>query len=92
VLGALIDPVSWDEALERIWQLARRRQSGYVGICNAQSVVTAAQDPAFAAALAGADMNTPDGAPVAWMLRKLGHPGQQRKNITFRPRSDAALL
>jgi N-acetylglucosaminyldiphosphoundecaprenol N-acetyl-beta-D-mannosaminyltransferase len=80
VLGALIDPVSWDEALERIWQLARRRQSGYVGICNAHSVVTAAQDPAFAAALAGADMNTPDGAPVAWMLRKLGHTEQQRIN------------
>jgi N-acetylglucosaminyldiphosphoundecaprenol N-acetyl-beta-D-mannosaminyltransferase len=80
VLGAHIDPVSWDEALERIWQLASRRQSGYVGICNAHSVVTAAQDPAFATALAGADMNTPDGAPVAWMLRKLGHPEQQRIN------------
>ncbi|MCV2370161.1 WecB/TagA/CpsF family glycosyltransferase [Roseateles oligotrophus] len=80
VLGALIDPVSWDEALERIGQLARRRQSSYVGICNAHSVVTAAQDPAFAAALAGSNMNTPDGAPVAWMLRKLGHPTQQRIN------------
>ncbi len=67
VLGALIDPVSWDEALERIGQLARRRQSSYVGICNAHSVVTAAQDPAFAAALAGSDMNTPACTPGAWM-------------------------
>lgn len=80
VLGAFIDAVSWDDALERIWQLAKRRQSGYVGICNAHSVVTAAHDPAFAAALAGSNMNTPDGAPVAWMMRKLGYANQQRIN------------
>ncbi|MDC8786685.1 WecB/TagA/CpsF family glycosyltransferase [Roseateles koreensis] len=80
VLGTPIDPVSWDEALDRIWQLARRRQSAYVGICNAHSVVTARQDPAFKAALRGAVMNTPDGAPVAWMLRKLGRPSQERIN------------
>ncbi|MFY7865810.1 WecB/TagA/CpsF family glycosyltransferase, partial [Roseateles sp.] len=80
VLGTRIDPVSWDEALDRIWQLARRRQSSYVGICNAHSVVTATQEPAFQAALEGSDMNTADGAPVAWMLRKLGHADQQRIN------------
>ncbi len=80
VLGTPIDPVGWDEALDRIWQLARRRQSSYVGICNAHSVVTAQQDPAFRAALEGSNMNTADGAPVAWMLRKLGHAHQQRIN------------
>ena len=30
--------------------------------------------------LNGADMETPDGMPVAWMLRRLGHAGQQRIN------------
>ena len=27
-----------------------------------------------------ADMATPDGMPVAWMLRRLGFPGQERIN------------
>jgi N-acetylglucosaminyldiphosphoundecaprenol N-acetyl-beta-D-mannosaminyltransferase len=44
------------------------------------SVVTAAQNSEFAKALNRADMATPDGAPVAWMLRRLGSKGQQRIN------------
>lgn len=27
-----------------------------------------------------ADMSTPDGAPIAWMLRRLGYPAQERIN------------
>jgi len=42
--------------------------------------VTAGQDAAFGEVVANADMATPDGAPVAWMLRKLGFPTQQRIN------------
>jgi N-acetylglucosaminyldiphosphoundecaprenol N-acetyl-beta-D-mannosaminyltransferase len=37
-------------------------------------------DPAFLSVLRQADMATPDGAPVAWMMRRLGHPQQQRIN------------
>lgn len=57
---------------------ASRRESRYVCICNAHSVVTALHDRDFAAAIAHADMATPDGAPVAWMLRRLGRPAQGR--------------
>ena len=80
VLGANIDVLTWDSALQRIESWADRREARYVCICNAHSAVTAAQDPAFRAAVAGADMATPDGAPVAWMLRRLGFAGQQRIN------------
>jgi UDP-N-acetyl-D-mannosaminuronic acid transferase (WecB/TagA/CpsF family) len=52
------------------------RQSRTVCICNAHSVVTATQDPRFLEVLRQADMATPDGAPVAWMMRRLSHPGQ----------------
>ncbi|MGC4077101.1 MAG: WecB/TagA/CpsF family glycosyltransferase [Rubrivivax sp.] len=80
VLGAPIDALSWDDAIARIDGWAERRESRVVCICNAHSVVTAAQDASFAAVLRQADMATPDGAPVAWMLRRLGHPGQERIN------------
>jgi len=80
VLKANIDAVSWPDALARISQWASARESRYVCICNAHSVVTAGMDPEFDTVVAQADMATPDGAPVAWMIRKLGHPAQQRIN------------
>ncbi|MEC5218599.1 N-acetylglucosaminyldiphosphoundecaprenol N-acetyl-beta-D-mannosaminyltransferase [Actimicrobium sp. GrIS 1.19] len=80
VLNALIDVVDWETALARISGWAVVRESRYVCICNAHSVVTVAQDADFRRIVDGADMATPDGAPVAVMLRKTGHAGQQRIN------------
>jgi len=93
VIGAPIDVLGWDDAVERIGAWASQRVSRVVFICNVHSVVTARQDPAFAAALAQADLATPDGAPVAWMLRLLGHAGQPRINgpdLMWRCCADAA--
>ena len=78
VLGAFIDATGWGETVERIAAWAAARESRYVCVCNAHSVVTATQDPKFQRVLNAADMATPDGAPVAWMLRRLGHPHQTR--------------
>jgi hypothetical protein len=50
----------------------------YVVLANVHVVVTASTEPVFGAMVAAADMATPDGAPIAWMLRKLGHAGQGR--------------
>lgn len=80
VLGASIDALSWEEALSRIVQSGAARQSHYVCICNVHSVVTATRDPEFRNIINMADMATPDGAPIAWTLRKLGFPAQQRIN------------
>jgi len=72
--------VGWDNALSRISTWAAARESRYVCICNSHSVVTAGQDAAFGRIIEAADMATPDGAPVARMLRILGSPAQQRIN------------
>lgn len=80
VLGVPITPVGWDEALQTLRHWAAERQSRYVCICNAHSVVTAGRDARFRAAIEGADMATPDGAPVAWMMRRLGQRAQPRVN------------
>lgn len=80
VLGANIDAVSWDDAVRRIVLWAGRRESRYVCICNAHSVVTTTIDPHFRLVINGADMATPDGAPIAWTLRHFGHAGQERIN------------
>ena len=80
ILGTQIDTVSWDGALRRLHVWALTRESRYVCACNVHSVVMASQYPAFQAVVNEADMATPDGAPVAWALRKLGCVGQQRIN------------
>lgn len=80
VLQAGIDAVTWSEALTRISTWAAGHESRYVCICNAHSVVTTELDPDFGAVISEADMATPDGAPVAWMIRKLGYSAQQRIN------------
>ena len=78
VLGAPIDALTRREALERLVGWAQRRESRVVSICNVHSVVTASREHAFMDVLRHADMATPDGMPVVWMLRALGHRGQER--------------
>jgi N-acetylglucosaminyldiphosphoundecaprenol N-acetyl-beta-D-mannosaminyltransferase len=80
VLGVEIDSMSWLATLSRLHDWAKRRESRYVCICNVHSVVTASQDESFSLIVNAADMATPDGEPVAWMLRRLGNLGQQRIN------------
>lgn len=80
VLSTLIDAVSWDQAIDRIRHWAGRRESRYVCITNAHSVVTATREPDFGRVLEMADLVTPDGAPVAWMLRRQGFAAQERIN------------
>lgn len=78
VLGVPIDALSWPDALDRLRQWADGRESRYVCTTNVHAVLTAVRDEEFGRIVANADMATPDGAPVAWMLRKLGFPGQRR--------------
>lgn len=80
VLSAQIDVIDWAGAIAQIKAWAAGHESRYVCITNVHSVVTAGQDAAFGKVIEAADMVTPDGAPVAWMLRKLGHAGQERIN------------
>lgn len=80
VLGADIDAVSWDEALQRIDAWSEARESRYVCICNVHSVVTTTRDGNYRRIINEADMCTPDGAPVAWAMRRLGCDGQERVN------------
>lgn len=78
VLGARIDAMSWETALDRLLGWAKNRESRYVAICNAHVVVSATYNKTYGAVINGADMATPDGAPVAWMLRRQGFVDQPR--------------
>lgn len=78
VLGTHIDALSWQDALRTIRVWAEAHESRYVCLCNVHSVVTTSQDPVFRQAIEGADMAAPDGAPIAWTLRRSGYKNQDR--------------
>jgi len=70
--------VSFGQAQDQVLAWARARKSRFVVLANVHVVVTATQDATFCRTVAAADLATPDGAPVAWVLRRLGHPRQDR--------------
>ena len=78
VLGVPIDTVTFGAAQDRVMAWGHARESRYVVLANVHVTVTASREPDFGAVVAAADMATPDGAPVAWMLGKLGNQPQER--------------
>lgn len=80
VLDSFIDAISWEDALGRIVAWGAQHQSRYITLCNVHSVVTASQSAPFRTVISQSDMALPDGAPVAWALRREGFTKQQRIN------------
>lgn len=80
VIGSPIDALSWPQVLSRISMWAENRESRYICICNVHSVVTARSDCDFSRIIHEADVATPDGAPIAWFMRRLGRKSQERIN------------
>lgn len=80
VLSTQIDALTWETAIDRIVNWAHARESRYVTICNVHVVVSAWRDAAYRAIINASDLAAPDGAPVAWMLRRRGFAGQSRIN------------
>ncbi len=78
VLGVPIDTIDFIAAQDRVMAWGHAHQSRYVVLANVHVVVTASREQEFGEVVNAADMATPDGAPVAWMLRKLGTVGQAR--------------
>ncbi len=78
LLGTRIDAMSWEQAAGRILRWAQSGASRMVCLCNVHSLVSARRDAELAAALSVSDMNSPDGAPLAWLMRRRGWPEQQR--------------
>ncbi len=57
---------------------ARSGGGGYSCLCGVHGIVTAQHSDAMMRALDGAWLNFPDGAPVAWLMRRFGAPGARR--------------
>jgi N-acetylglucosaminyldiphosphoundecaprenol N-acetyl-beta-D-mannosaminyltransferase len=67
-----------DEAAALVLERVRTRRGGYACFCNVHVVVSALHDDALRDSLDDAWARFADGAPVAWMQRRLGERGAQR--------------
>ena len=67
---ALID---YEHALDWIDSMIDRRQRGYVCVCNVHTVMASSEDVELREALGHSSMNLPDGQPLVWAIKALGH-------------------
>lgn len=77
VVGVPISCTSYARVLDQIERRPRDRAT-VVAVCNVHSIMTARRDPDVAQALKDADIVTPDGMPLVWMLRQTAHARQPR--------------
>lgn len=78
ILGMRVHPTSFEDATRLVLSWAARRESRYVCIANVHMVMEAYDSPSFQRLVNEADLVTPDGMPLAWMLRHLKKQPQER--------------
>jgi len=79
-----VDATSYADATARILQWARAGESRYVCVCNVHMVMEAYDARDFQKVVNQADLVTPDGMPLVWVLRVMG--------FRHTPRVDGATL
>ncbi len=83
ILGVPVDPVTLDEAVERVegFVAAARSAPGWTRLVltpNPEIIWAARHDPELLRILREADLSVADGAGVVWAARRLGHPVPER--------------
>lgn len=78
ILGTTVHPTTYHDATALILYWVARAESRSVCLANAHMVMEAYDDPAYQAAVNDADLVAPDGMPLVWILKLLGHGLQDR--------------
>jgi N-acetylglucosaminyldiphosphoundecaprenol N-acetyl-beta-D-mannosaminyltransferase len=73
VLGTPLALTDYDRAVGWIETAVAARAQAYVCVAAVHTVMEAREDPALRAAVEGAAFTVPDGQPLVWALRALGH-------------------
>ena len=78
VIGRRVDSVNYMSANDQIIQWARSDDSRYVCIANVHVLMEAYDSCEFRKVVNDADLVTPDGVPLVWMMRAKGAHNQER--------------
>lgn len=78
VIGLSVDSTNYSQAVSTVIGWADRIESRYVCIANVHMVMVSHDSPGFRQIINTADLVTPDGMPLVWMLRLKGKLNQPR--------------
>lgn len=78
VLGMRVDATNYAEATQTVCDWAGQGDPHYVCVANVHMVMEAWDDPGYQALVNRADLVTPDGMPLAWVLKRKGFPLKDR--------------
>lgn len=78
VIGSPITALPFDEQIKMIVEWASSHESKTVCVANVHMLTEAYWHPEFSALLRSADLVTPDGMPLVWMMRLMGERDQNR--------------
>lgn len=78
VIGFPVAALPFDEQIILLLQWAKAFASKAICVANVHMLIEGYQDPTFASVLRQADLLTPDGMPLVWMLRLMGAANQNR--------------
>jgi N-acetylglucosaminyldiphosphoundecaprenol N-acetyl-beta-D-mannosaminyltransferase len=78
ILSAPVHATSYADATRRVLDWASRRESRYVCVANVHMMMEAYDAPEIARIVGEADLVTPDGMPLVWVLKAMGIPEATR--------------
>lgn len=78
VIGSPITAASFNSQIGKILEWATKSESKYVCVANVHMLMEAYWHTEFATVLSHADLVTPDGTPLVWMMKLLGARAQNR--------------
>jgi N-acetylglucosaminyldiphosphoundecaprenol N-acetyl-beta-D-mannosaminyltransferase len=73
VLGVPLALIDYERTLDWMDQTVEYGGRGYVCVAAVHTVMACREDPELRSAVLGADFTVPDGQPLVWALRLLGH-------------------
>jgi N-acetylglucosaminyldiphosphoundecaprenol N-acetyl-beta-D-mannosaminyltransferase len=77
-VGICLEPTSYDSACGQILDWIKASESRYVCVANVHTIMEAYDSLDFKRLVNTADLVTPDGMPLVWMMRVKGLKGQER--------------
>jgi len=78
ILGMRVDPLTFEETVGRILSWSAEHQSRVVCAADVHLAMRHRDEADFREILTQADLVTPDGMPLVWLLRRQGFPEQER--------------
>ncbi len=78
LVGVPVGLTDYERTLRWIDAMVAAEGRGYVCVCNVHTVMASGEDAALKSALLSSSVNVPDGQPLVWAMKALGHSLERR--------------